>query len=202
MQKLCCLLLFTLYVCNYSQGQFYESEFSYVNPPDLTRKIDKTKPVYSIPANINVSNSAASYTVPIDIPEGINGLQPNISVGYNSQGGVGELGWAWHLKAGSKISMRRGNRALNETPSDFDLSQSDFDYLNNDYSLDGQALVYAVTADGDAPSTSVSYSTAVESFQTIRLIYSGNARRFDSYFEVVEKNLEHYDQLENMIFRF
>jgi RHS repeat-associated protein len=61
--------------------------------------------VGSIPGQINVGASgAASYSIPIDCPAGINGMQPNISLVYNSQGGNGPLGMGWGISGLSSIS--------------------------------------------------------------------------------------------------
>ncbi|WP_181872024.1 SpvB/TcaC N-terminal domain-containing protein [Marinilabilia salmonicolor] len=46
--------------------------------------------VGSIPATFNVTPSgAANYQIPIQCPPGINGMEPSLSLAYNSQSGVG-----------------------------------------------------------------------------------------------------------------
>jgi RHS repeat-associated protein len=61
--------------------------------------------VGSIPGSFAVSPSgAATYTIPIEIPAGINGMQPNVSLFYNSQGGSGIAGWCWNIGGLSAIS--------------------------------------------------------------------------------------------------
>ncbi|MCE1169426.1 MAG: hypothetical protein LWX70_15175, partial [Sphingobacteriia bacterium] len=40
---------------------------------------------------------SATYNIPIDIPNGINGCQPQISLNYNSSGSVGIMGEGWTI---------------------------------------------------------------------------------------------------------
>ncbi len=40
---------------------------------------------------------AAVYEIPIDVPVGVNGWQPQISIAYNSQGGSFILGKGWDI---------------------------------------------------------------------------------------------------------
>lgn len=62
--------------------------------------------VGSIPGQFAVSPSgAATYTIPIECPSGINGMQPNVSLVYNSQGGNGIAGWGWGITGLSSISV-------------------------------------------------------------------------------------------------
>lgn len=47
---------------------------------------------------------AATYTLPFDIPEGVNGMQPNIGLIYNSQSGNGIAGMGVSIYGISVIS--------------------------------------------------------------------------------------------------
>ncbi len=51
-----------------------------------------TTPVGTTPGSFNVANGAASYSIPITVPPGVNGLAPSLSLTYSSQGGNGLLG--------------------------------------------------------------------------------------------------------------
>ncbi|MCL2651853.1 MAG: FG-GAP-like repeat-containing protein, partial [Candidatus Azobacteroides sp.] len=78
---------------------------------------------------------AATYTVPIEVPPGIQGMQPNISLVYNSQSGNGIAGMCWNIGGLSMISR---------VPKDyyFDKERSGIVWDNNSpLALDGQRLI-------------------------------------------------------------
>ncbi|NLE05703.1 MAG: hypothetical protein GX638_13020 [Crenarchaeota archaeon] len=92
--------------------------------------------VGSIPGEYSVSPSgAATYTIPIEVLQGINGMQPNISLVYNSQTGNGIAGWGWNIGGVSMISRVPKNLY-------FDNSIKGIDWTNDSpLALDGQRLI-------------------------------------------------------------
>ncbi|WP_159084052.1 FG-GAP-like repeat-containing protein [Saccharobesus litoralis] len=57
-------------------------------------------------------SGAATYSVPIQLPEGTAGVKPSVSLNYSSQGGNGQLGIGWSLAAGGAITRCPKNIAL------------------------------------------------------------------------------------------
>ena len=54
--------------------------------------------VGTLVGTIDVSQlGGMTYSIPLEIPEGINGMQPNLAITYNSQGGNGIMGWGFHI---------------------------------------------------------------------------------------------------------
>lgn len=77
----------------------------------------------------------ASYKIPIQIPEGIDGMQPDLSIVYNSQNGNGLLGWGWDLGGLSSIT-RVGRTQYHDGKAG-----GVFLDANDRFALDGQRLM-------------------------------------------------------------
>ncbi len=84
---------------------------SYLHPhiPNI-HAVDRSKAVGEIPISSGVSPSGGmSYTVPIEVAPGVQGMQPNLSITYNSQGGNGVLGMGWGI--GGLSAITRANQS-------------------------------------------------------------------------------------------
>lgn len=80
-------------------------------------------------------SGAANYDVPILVPQGINGVEPILSLHYNSQGGNGIAGYGWGIAGVSGIT-----RIASTKQHDGIIDPVDFDSLDR-FALDGQRLI-------------------------------------------------------------
>ncbi len=117
---------------------------------------------------------AATITIPIQVPRGIGGMEPQLALNYSSASGNGLLGQGWTLSGPSAISRcpktlrRDGERgAVRFTVGDR-------------YCLDGQRLEQvdvAVDADSTYGTAGTEYRTERDSFSRITAVgsYAGQA---------------------------
>ncbi|MEN2486653.1 RHS repeat-associated core domain-containing protein [Flavobacterium sp. B11] len=81
-------------------------------------------------------NGNANYTVPIKVPQGINGIEPSVSITYNSQNGLnGNIARGWDMSGISSIT-----RIPSTKFHDGVIDPVDFNALDR-FALDGQRLI-------------------------------------------------------------
>lgn len=86
--------------------------------------------------NFSVSETGtASYSIPIVVSPGTGGVQPGLSLAYNSNGGNGPLGMGWTIQGLSMVS-----RSSKTVAVDGISRAANMDSLDT-YSLDGERLV-------------------------------------------------------------
>nr|WP_308736825.1 SpvB/TcaC N-terminal domain-containing protein [Shewanella baltica] len=128
----------------------------------------------SVKGQAGVSGGQASYQIPIDLPPGRNGVQPSVSLSYNSQGGNGILGVGWSLNAGSSISRCGATFAQDGFTRAVTFSAS-----TDRLCLDGQRLI-ATT--GSYGASNAEYRTEMDSF--VKVVQQGNINDSNSRFTV------------------
>jgi hypothetical protein len=77
---------------------------------------------------------AATYTIPLWVPPGPRGIQPNLALVYNSQSGNGTLGVGWNLAGLSAITRCTLTVAQDGTAGPIALAAGDR------YCMDGKRL--------------------------------------------------------------
>jgi RHS repeat-associated protein len=101
--------------------------------PSSGQKPDNSKLVGAINGSALVSeNGAANYQVPISIPAGAAGMQPTISLAYNSMAGDGLLGVGWDITGLSNITR---------TPKTYINDYNMGTYLDDRFLIDGKRLM-------------------------------------------------------------
>jgi RHS repeat-associated protein len=161
--------------------KIYSQNNDYLNPwnnSNFNNKSITLPTVGSTPGSANVSSGTASYSIPIHIPPGTNGVIPSLSISYNSMGGNGILGMGWSLGGLSMISRAPHNRYLDGEVSEVQIN-------NNDrFALDGGLLINTAGTNGNDLSE---YKTESESFSKI-IAHTISGIDGPGWFEVITKD--------------
>ena len=123
----------------------------------------------------SVSGGAAAYSIPIDVVPGRAGIQPDISLQYNSRSGVGVAGVGWSLNAGNSIS-----RCAATLAHDGVVGAIKFSYSNDKLCLNGQRLINVSGSYGFA---NTEYRFEIDNFTRV-FQRTGNTDSSATYFEV------------------
>ncbi|TQV86343.1 SpvB/TcaC N-terminal domain-containing protein [Aliikangiella coralliicola] len=150
----------------------YAKKFSgTVDDVDLSAPtVPANEAVGAVEGQAGVSGGAATYSVPIAIPPGRNGMQPNVALSYSSRNGNGIAGIGWGLSAAS--SIRRCGQIVGLDDKSFGVTYTGEDRL----CLDGQRLILTQGATYGANGTE--YRTEQDSFA--RIILTGDYNATDS----------------------
>lgn len=54
----------------------------------------------NLSGELSVNQGSLNYSVPLNLPVGIAGVKPSVSLTYNSNGGNGYVGIGWNISAG------------------------------------------------------------------------------------------------------
>ncbi|TAF45035.1 MAG: hypothetical protein EAZ64_05515, partial [Sphingobacteriales bacterium] len=132
-------------------------------------------------SSIDVSpTGAATYTIPIAVPPGINGVMPQVALSYNSQGGNGLAGYGWNVTGISTITRIAATQF-----HDGFVGRINFD-MNDRFALDGQRLILK---SGIYGADGAEYET--ENYSNLKIISRGTYSELlnrvlgPAYFEVI-----------------
>ena len=126
----------------------------------------------------NVSTvGSAQYFIPIWTPPGPRGMQPQISLAYDSQAGIGPLGIGWTISGLGSITRCNLTVAQDTIPAPVQLVTSD------GYCINGSRLRLTSGTTGTAGSV---YQTEIADFSQITA--NGTAGNGPAYFTVQAKN--------------
>jgi len=137
-----------------------------------------TAPVGTMAGSFQVNgNGGADYTIPIEVPPGRSGIQPKLSLHYNSQQTNGLLGMGWSLTGLSAIARCPKTIAQDGVVGGVSYNSSDR------FCLDGQRLV---AVSGIYGVNGTEYSTERESW--MKIVSHGSAGSGPEYFTAVAKD--------------
>ncbi|MBK7132277.1 MAG: VCBS repeat-containing protein [Bacteroidales bacterium] len=147
-------------------------------PDPLSRQINTSLEVGTLPGEVNVNNiGAATYQIPVFVSPGTAGMQPQISIVYNSLAKDGLLGKGWDIA---------GLSTIQRVPQDFfhDGQTIGVNLQNTDkFALDSNRLVLTSGTYGADGSV---YTTEIATF--VRVIVHGSSGNGPGWFEVQTKD--------------
>jgi YD repeat-containing protein len=138
--------------------------------------INTSLAVVKTPGELTVSGMAG-YTLPVSLPKGINGLQPELNLSYASTFIDGMLGIGWDL--GGLSSISRVNQNLYFDGQSNPIKGN----LTDKYALDGNRMILISGTYGYDNSV---YGTEVEEFS--KIVAHGSTGQGPEYFEVFTRS--------------
>jgi RHS repeat-associated protein len=139
-----------------------------------------SNPVGTLPGDFDVDGEgAATYSVPIEVPPGLQGVQPSLKLAYRSNAGDGLLGVGWTLTGLSAIS-----RCPSTVAQDNLQRGIQYDDLDR-FCLDGRRLI---ATSGVYGADGTEYRTEIESWS--RIYSRGRCGNGPCSFTVQSKNGE------------
>ncbi|HVJ62216.1 MAG TPA: RHS repeat-associated core domain-containing protein [Tahibacter sp.] len=138
----------------------------------------------AIAGTAEADGGAASYNIPIVMPPGRAGMQPQVALSYSSRGGNSIAGMGWSIGGLSSIHRCPRTVAQDGAASPVTLSQNDA------LCLDGQRLVATSGTYGTAGAT---YRTEIDSFARVTQV-GGSLTGHATCFKVEDKSgrVSHY----------
>jgi len=168
------IMLLWFSISNIASGQY----FTYVSP--YSRTLDKVDAkVGTLPGVISVNFlGAATYVIPVFTSPGSAGMQPDISIIYNSQIKDGILGIGWSIAGLSEIHRVPQNYYNDNNVVGVTLQNTDR------FALDSNRLI--LTSSHNYGADNSEYHTELETF--VKVIAHGVAGTGPSWFEVRTKD--------------
>ncbi len=159
----------------YNEFNYPEIPGSYSTEPEAVGEVS---------GSLEVSGTgAAIYSVPIAVPLGVGGLQPSVSLTYNSQSGNGVAGWGVNISGGSVIT--RGAKSIY-----YDDIASGVTFLGNDaFYIDGQRLIYL---SGTPGAEGAIYHPESDPFTVVTAHGTYNGTSCNTWFEVIKNGIKYY----------
>lgn len=147
--------------------------------------VDLSAPVGVLEGAARVSpTGAATYTIPINVSPGTNGMQPQLAITYSSQAGNGQLGMGWGLAGLSAIN--RGGEDV-ENPDIPGQMNAPIEFVFEDeFYLDGERLVRTGTSPGGHGADGTAYDTQLARF--MQCTSHGAHNNGPDHFTVVTKD--------------
>jgi RHS repeat-associated protein len=131
-----------------------------------TRSLNTSYMVGTTQGTFNVSPvGGATYTIPIDVPPGVAGMQPGLAITYNSMGGPGVVGYGWNISGLSAITRTGKTYYHDGSAGGINLD------ANDRFSLDGQRLV---CVEGDYGGNESKYRTENDVFTRVTCTADGD----------------------------
>ena len=141
--------------------------YNYTIVDPMSRSLNTSYLVGSTNGAFNVNAlGGATYTIPLEVPEGIGGFAPSLALSYSSNAGNGIAGYGWNIGGLSAITRSPKTYYHDGVSVGVDLTSTDR------FSLDGQRLICVVGSYGGNNSK---YRTELDNFAEITCLTDGTA---------------------------